>query len=408
MRTNRFVSAARVSVSALCLSILAALAHADTVVVGPVPGSPALSGLRLLMRHAAITDASAAKPYLLKIEAGVYDLRDRTLAMKPFVDIEGSGEGVTVVRSTVETAGTVAGAANAELRSLTVENTAATGAIALTNNASGFRAAHVTAKAACTSATAGGATGIFQNSTGDVTLRSVTASATGFRATGISSRGGLLTDAVARASSTDLAYAVFNVTSSGELVNVVAEAESGRFAGGIRNEAGGPTLRNVRAFAKGDSIAEGMVNGGGSAARVHGAVIRAVAGSDFAVGVSNEGSSALLQDVDVTAESDSGAFGVSNQFSGAPRLERATVRAAGGGNGIGVLTDGGVSATVESSSVSGDGFSVANGFGSSATVARVGASRLDGPVREGSGALRCVASYDGSFAPVDAACAPIP
>jgi hypothetical protein len=408
MRTIRFVRTARVSAAALALSALAAVAHADTVEIGPIPGSPVLSGVRLLMRHAAITDASAARPYLLKLEAGVYDLRDRTLAMKPYVDIEGSGEGVTIVRSTVETAGTVAGASNAELRSLAVENTAATVAIALRNDASGFRAAHVTAKAASTSPTTGGATGIVQNSTGDVTLRSVTAIATGFRATGISSRGGLLTDAVARARSTDLAYAVFNASSAGELVNVVAEAESGRFAGGIRNEAGGPTLRNVRAFAKGDSIAEGMVNGAGSAARVQGAVIRAIAGTDFAVGVSNEFSSAVLQDVDVTAESDSGAFGISNQFSGAPRLERATVRATGGGVGIGVLTDGGVSATVESSSVSGDGFSVANGFGSAATVTRVGASRLDGPVREGSGALRCVASYDGSFAAVDAACVPIP
>lgn len=403
MPTIRFVRKARVVAAALCLSAAAA-AHADTVEIGPVPGSPVLSGVRLLLRHAAITDASAARPYLLKLEAGVYDLRDRSLAMKPYVDIEGSGEGVTVVRSTVELTGTIVGAANAELRSLTVENTAATHAIALRNSASGFRAAHVTGKAA----TAGDATGIAQDSTGDVRLRSVTAIATGFRATGINSRGGLLADAVASATAIDLAYAVFNASSSGELVDVVAEARSGRFAGGIRNEAGGPTLRNVRASATGDSIAEGMVNGGGSAARVHGAVVRAVAGTDFAVGVSNEFSSAVLQDVDVTAASDSGAFGISNQFSGAPRLLRATVRATGGGIGIGVLTDGGVSATVESSSITGDGFSVANGFESAATVTHVGASRIGGPVRPGSGALRCVASYDGSFAPVDAACAPIP
>lgn len=405
MRTNRFVRTARVSAAALALSALAAAAHADTVVVGPIPGSPVLSGLRLLARHAAITDASAAKPYLLKLEAGVYDLRDRTLAMKPFVDVEGSGEGVTFVRSTVETAGTIAGAASAELRSLTVENTAAALAIALRNDASGFRAAHVT----CRAATAGHATAVAQNSTGDVTLRSITAHATGDSATGISSRGGRLIHSVARATATDLAYAVFNAASTGELVDVVAEAESGRFAGGIRNEAGGPTLRNVRAFASGDSIAEGMVNGGGSAARVHGAVIRAVAGSDFAVGVSNEFSSAVLQDVDVTAESAvASAFGISNQFSGAPRIERATVRATADGRGIGVLTDGGVSATVDASSVSADQWSVANGFGSPATVTRVGASRLAGPVRAATGAVRCVASYDDAFAPLDAACAPVP
>jgi hypothetical protein len=112
--------------------------------------------------------------------------------------------------------------------------------------------------------------------------------------------------------------------------------------------------------------------------------------------------------VDVTATGDDSAFGVSNQFSGAPSLARATVRATGGGNGIGVLTDGGVAATVESSSVSGDGFGVANGFGSAATVTRVGASRISGGVRAGPGTLRCVASYDAGFAPLDSACAPVP
>lgn len=401
MPATRFV---RPTVSALCLAAAVATAHADTVAIGPVPGSPALSGARLLLRHAAIVDASAAKPYLLKLEAGVYDLRDRTLVMKPYVDIEGSGEGVTIVRATVPASGTIAGAASAELRSLTVENAADDRAVALLNRASGFRASHVT----CVATSAGDATGVLQDSTGDVTLRHVTARAAGENATGVYGRGGLMKDVSARATAQNIAYAVFNAASSGELVDVTAEARSARFAGGIRNEAGGPTLRNVRATARGDSIAEGIVNGAGTAARVHGAVIRASAGSDLAVGVSNESSSAVLQDVDVTAEGGASAYGVSNQFAGAPRLERATVRASAGGQGVGVLTDYGVSATVDASSVSGDRFSVAHGFESASTSTRVGASRLSGPVRAGPGTLRCVASYDDAFAPLDAACAPAP
>lgn len=407
MRTNRFVRTARVSAAALCLSAAAAATYADTVEVGPVPGSPVLSGMRLLMRHAAITGASAARPYLLKLEAGVYDLRDRSLAMKPYVDIEGSGEGVTIVRSTVELTGTITGAANAELRSLTVENTAATHAIALRNSASGFRATHVTGRAT----TAGGATGIAQDSTGAVTLRSVTGIATGHSATGIHSRGGLLTDAIARATASDLAYALFNTSSTGEVVNVTAEAESGRFAGGIRNEAGGPTLRNVRASAKGDSISQGITNGAGSAARVFGAVVTAVGASDFSVGVSNQFSSALLSDVDVTAEGGD-AFGVSNQFSGAPTLRNATVRATATGGGtsraVGVLSERDVTAVIEHSNITGADLSVGNAFTTPAAATRVGASRLAGPVDPGTGTLRCVASYDGSFAPLDAACAPVP
>jgi hypothetical protein len=389
---------------ALGLAVVAAAASADTVVVGPVPGSPALSGLRLLNRLAAITDASSSRPYVLKLEPGVYDLRNRTLAMRAFVDVEGSGEGVTLVRGSADGTGTIAGAPHAELRSLTVESRSPSAAIALRNSASGFRASHVT----CIASTGGQAAAIVQDATDDVVLRSVTASATGDDATGVASRGGRMTDVVARATATDLAYAVFNAASGGELVNVIAEAESGRFAGGIRNEGGAPTLRNVRASARGDSMAEGIVNGAGSGARIFGGVVLAVAGSDFAVGVSNESSSAVLSDLDVTARGDTSAFGISNQFSGTPSLLGGTVRAEAGGNGIGVLTDGGVAATVERSTVSGDGFSVANGFGAAATVTRVGASRLDGPTRAGSGTLRCVESYGGAFAPLGSSCLPVP
>lgn len=43
---------------------------------------------------ASITDASEANPYLVKIMAGQYVVKD-ALMMKPFVDLEGSGQGVT-------------------------------------------------------------------------------------------------------------------------------------------------------------------------------------------------------------------------------------------------------------------------------------------------------------------------
>src|SRR4029450_4125676 len=78
-----------------------------TQLVSPVPGTPVLRGTRLLARLASIGGASATNPYLLKIEPGVYDLRMRTLAMKPFVDVEGSGEAVTIGGGTVERSGTL-------------------------------------------------------------------------------------------------------------------------------------------------------------------------------------------------------------------------------------------------------------------------------------------------------------
>ena len=71
-----------------------------TVIVNPV-GSNAQNGQALLNALASITDASASKPYLLYIEPETYDLGNRSLQMKPFVDIEGSGELNTIITSTV-------------------------------------------------------------------------------------------------------------------------------------------------------------------------------------------------------------------------------------------------------------------------------------------------------------------
>jgi hypothetical protein len=98
-----------------------------TFVVGPV-GDPLANGSALLAAMAAIpTPGSAADAWLLKIEPGRYDLGTQTLQMKSRVDIEGSGRLATVITSTdcgldTTVRGTVLGAADAEIRRLTVEN----------------------------------------------------------------------------------------------------------------------------------------------------------------------------------------------------------------------------------------------------------------------------------------------
>ena len=57
-----------------------------------------------------IADPSASNPYLVKIEPGIYDLEADSLFMRPYVDIEGSGEGVTTITSSLGTgSGTVVG-----------------------------------------------------------------------------------------------------------------------------------------------------------------------------------------------------------------------------------------------------------------------------------------------------------
>ncbi len=96
-----------------------------TVFVSPV-GTAGQNGTALAAAMAAITTASASNPWLLKIEPGVYDVGTSSLNMKPFVDVEGSGELTTTIRGHGN-AGTVRGAGPSEIRLLTVENTGGSG-----------------------------------------------------------------------------------------------------------------------------------------------------------------------------------------------------------------------------------------------------------------------------------------
>ncbi|HET9229075.1 MAG TPA: hypothetical protein VFR31_20525, partial [Thermoanaerobaculia bacterium] len=97
----------------------------QTVFVHPVPGDHTASGTRLINALAAITDASATKRYVVKIEPGIYDVGSAGLQMKAFVDLEGSGQEATVIRgeggSAEATAGVIMGAASSEIRDLQVK-----------------------------------------------------------------------------------------------------------------------------------------------------------------------------------------------------------------------------------------------------------------------------------------------
>jgi hypothetical protein len=96
---------------------------ARTIVVSPDPSSAMASGAKLLDAVNGITDASSGHPYLVHLEPGIYDIGSSSLSMKPYVDIEGSGEDVTTIFAQNGNY-TVAGASNAELRWLTVTNIA--------------------------------------------------------------------------------------------------------------------------------------------------------------------------------------------------------------------------------------------------------------------------------------------
>jgi hypothetical protein len=162
------------------------VSYERTVIVSPV-GTNAQNGQALLNALSSIDDASASKPYLLYIVFETYDLGNRTLQMKPYVDIEGSGELNTTITSTVSSdngaAGTVEGADNTELRFLTVQSTSTPSVqdvrISILNDSGSPRLTHVSAET--TGADNSFHIGVSNTGNSRPTMTEATASASGSR-----------------------------------------------------------------------------------------------------------------------------------------------------------------------------------------------------------------------------------
>jgi len=205
------------------------------------------------------------------------------------------------------------------------------------------------------------------------------------------------------ASGSDIVYALFN-HADGEFSETRAEAESGDFAGAIRNESGDPRMRDVFARAKGEDIGQAITNGAGSSAQLFDVVVRA-AGEEFAVGISNQFGSPRIDHVDIEVEGGMSAFGISNQFGADVILHDVTAVANGDGRGAGLITTDASRVSANGSTFHGDEFSADNRLDAS-NITLIGSSQLIGPVRAGSGKLKCAVSYDGSYAPLLPNCMP--
>ena len=179
----------------------------------------------------SISDANSTNPYLIYVAPGLYS---EQVMMKPYVDIQGSGELTTRISwtgSSSSNTGTVVGASNAELRFLTVQNTGGnTFAIALYNSGTAPRLTHITASAL------GGTTsnyGVYNSSSSPV-MTSLTASALG-----ISNN-----------------YGVWNDSSSPTIQDSAISASGGSINDGVHNEAASaPTTVK---------IINSVITGGGS------------------------------------------------------------------------------------------------------------------------------------------------
>ncbi len=344
-----------------------------TVVVGPV-GAPADNGTALLAAMSGITTASATNPWILKIEPGIYDLGASSLAMKAYVDIEGSGEQLTTIRST-SAAGTVIGAGPSEMRFLTVENLGGGGdsySLKASSSCSDMHLAHVTLRAA----------------NGSGVTRAV-------------SLGGSCTGAV--------------------FTNVTAVATGGGSTLGISFESQGaaPLLQGVRIIASSaSSYNQGLYlpSGGtiiGSSVRVEGKSLEAVVlagGTTYANGLRVEG----------VVEAGSGGSGLrlsATGGGGSPQatIENSSIVMSGPGSSTGITTylDGGVAVIRRTTVSAGTGIYTSSGSGTfrvdastiggtartidlaGACSARVGGSQLSGgPV---AGSVSCVGVYDENY-----------
>jgi hypothetical protein len=215
---------------------------------------------------ASITDNSAANRYLVWVAPGTYT---ETVTMKEYVDIEGAGElttKITQVGSASTTTGTVVGANNAELRSLTVENTGGNlNATAIFNSSASPRLTQVTARAL------GGTTnsyGVFNISASSPLMTNMTVSALG---------------------ATSLNIGVLNDTSSSTMMNVTVSASGGSISFGVYNDTSSPTMTNVTVNASGGTSNYGVYNDA-SSPTIQNSTIRSASGtSNYGIANTNTG-----------------------------------------------------------------------------------------------------------------------
>lgn len=315
----------------------AALPYVRTVVVSPTPGNAVASGNTLVQAMQGITNATSANPYLVQIEPGVYDLGLNILQMKPYVDVEGSGQGVTTIIGRNSIA--VATANFTELRSLTIKNLGAqSNAAGVSVGATSPRLTNVTVLLSGANTCTSACNGVTIEGTAAPTLTDVTIRVT---TKGTQNRGISCSGARGRLNLTKVLIEVTGATTYND--GIV-------FTGGTLND---PPLTLT--------AADSTINVSGPTQP-----------GTSPVGISSYKDILRLTGVTVNA----GYIGVVLAGYGASELtiDRSTIQ-------------GRTRASVY--------------YGGQKGFARIGASKLISPVE---GFARCVASYNGQYLPLDAAC----
>ena len=280
----------------------AGTAYVRTVVVSPVVGDAAASGAALHNAMNSIASPSASNRWLLKLEPGVYDISaGGTLYGKPYVDIEGSGEGVTIVTKVGDgsfTVGTLRVADNSEIRRLTVENTGgnvSANAIVLVGTVNA-RLSHVTALAD------GGSThtwGIVSWD-GAAVIEDCTVRSTG---TGSYIRG---IQGTGYASSIVVRRTIASASSPGSISEVIAMIAT----------YGSAEFENSDGSASGGLTTIGIMNEAAASFSVSGGTFRATGGTSVNYGAHSVGTNPIFH----TIRTDSSGYGYYQSGGGAVRI----------------------------------------------------------------------------------------
>lgn len=345
-----------------------------TVLVSPT-GTSAENGQALLNALNGII-ASSSSRYLLKIEPGIYNVGAFSLNMKPYVDLEGSGESSTlivgvpsgVVESLLPTVslpnGVINGADNSEIRLVTVKSHAQ---LAIANYNASPRMTHVTALGATASSHA------VINYNANPVMNYVTALSTG----------------------SGQNFAISNFSNSSPVMNdVTAQASGGTGdAIAIENENNAPRMNNVTASASALGGAAVYAVSSKNSLPVMNNVTASATGSGQVFAIYNENSSSVMNDIMATASTSGTASScaVKNILSSAPTLNNVNASATGP-QAFGLCNEdtGTLSTTVINSTLQGTTNSFFNAIGANLLVAT---SRLLGGVDSG-GNHTCVGSYN--------------
>jgi hypothetical protein len=313
-----------------------------TIIVSPSGGGAAL---RAALN--GITDASATNPYLVKVEPGSYDLSVGCMAiMQPYVDLEGSGEGSTLIHL-AGTCPVVYLADNSEIRSVTLQH----------DGAASGQGPH-----------AGGALAVSIGPSGGAPrLRNVTLIA---NATAGGGTGALLTGGLVNAVFTDVTILV-NVP-SGDLYGIQANGALTLDRVNIRLT-GGSGARN------GIQLNDGTGTANLAISRSNVSVQSTTAsGTLSAISVLSNSiaATATLTDVQASASAPNGATVIGAEFSNVTAAMSGSLVAASIGRGILLSGANANSFTAESSRIAGPDNTVS--AANAAKTVHIAATRLDG------------------------------